>query len=1075
LQALGIIPPFELLESTALVEKDGLERLLAYITNLAKRVTNGRLSVLHRHHVTAFVLQIIDNVGDGRVDHLWWACFVQICRDIYIVHGKDPKDPENQYPSSLNQLAKVWVDETAKQQSGLPLLPLHRIEDVILAKLMSERGVRKLWREAFVMLSRHLHVWPEIPLDDTVVEVKTKGSQCRVLNIVSSVTEPERDEDLNGIVKRLVQTSPSPPRLGETPVYTDEKDLVFADFGDFGPDKGFAFLHHPRADLKKSAEETWVSLTWDGDAKRDSRRPPFTGPLTVYLVFMNLHPETAHENRPWLKLDGWQEIEGKRVPTVKQHTKNAREDSLVVQGLLGNGLNNGFPSDRIRGLGMVTPMTEVYRKTFGLLHSQEAIIDLKGMNCEQGSTRGNHLDPVFVFFQVERMQMPDAQSFDDAHYSYFGRSRLYRNLWEFFDKSEVIRQAEVERQRTSEVLNSSRSRSEGSAQLSSRASTQGSVGDGIASATQKALDSAVGSNMIDLTPDGPDLIQAIFLKRYAMEHPPTFEKTNSNLKVGEPELLQLAIERSERHTGKRKCVWFQPMDQEFFIEDMAFVEFDVAEYEQFRFQATMRRCDAGSSTPRGRVKTSVKALALLRNGEIVHRVAPPQEDSSEGGIVIKFKEKTVIDQLNFVTYGQGDDPMRWTISGRKKPTDAWKLLCERTSSYPLDKGSELVEIGKRQAGGIWHHEGNDWLRLRGLWFDAFHELLGALDMQVDRAAAWSLWRIVLSCKHEPIVHQNYPGFVTVADVKTALLQLMGDEPFLSDDLFSWWNVESRLALQEISKRKVYASICAKTPDFHGAPNLVRWVDMRKRLNTCILRSKPYLEKRSATGRTTSSSKQYIVGSLWFEVLYDVVISSMPERYSREEVREYYDAYANKSTGLLPVDRVYDVIAKLGRPGLKFLEFSRFVKNLGIEVDQRSLRLAFNRVDIDQSFTLDADDVECGITLLLRGVLPRQVLQRAGLSTEQIVRHVAFWLLILLVVFFFIVVSFVALLNGKSGAAASGLQSAVAGLAAFGVNSEGSRDTSSAEVHDVVDSSLEASLGSSARLASQKEGGGGSRS
>ena len=63
---------------------------------------------------------------------------------------------------------------------------------------------------------------------------------------------------------------------------------------------------------------------------------------------------------------------------------------------------------------------------------------------------------------------------------------------------------------------------------------------------------------------------------------------------------------------------------------------------------------------------------------------------------------------------------------------------------------------------------------------------------------------------------------------------------------------------------------------------------------------------------------------------------MPEVPGRDEVKEHYLSYVNPQSGLLPMDRIYDVIAKLGRPGMKYDAFEEFTKKLGLQIHQREL-------------------------------------------------------------------------------------------------------------------------------------------
>ena len=92
------------------------------------------------------------------------------------------------------------------------------------------------------------------------------------------------------------------------------------------------------------------------------------------------------------------------------------------------------------------------------------------------------------------------------------------------------------------------------------------------------------------------------------------------------------------------------------------------------------------------------------------------------------------------------------------------------------------------------NEGVEWKRMRGIWFDAFCELLDRLELPVDRGSAWSLWRRFVSFKYDPVIVQKTPGFVTIRDFKETLFALMRDEPFLSDTTFLEFNEVPHLQL-----------------------------------------------------------------------------------------------------------------------------------------------------------------------------------------------------------------------------------------------------------------------------------------
>merc|ERR1712194_790563 len=99
----------------------------------------------------------------------------------------------------------------------------------------------------------------------------------------------------------------------------------------------------------------------------------------------------------------------------------------------------------------------------------------------------------------------------------------------------------------------------------------------------------------------------------------------------------------------------------------------------------------------------------------------------------------------------------------------------------------------------------------------------------------------VSFKYPPFADQVVPGFITVAAARAALLNVMKDEPFMSDQTFEDFNVESRLDFEDKFVHRLYNQICSVTPDYRGATNLVAWKDFKRLLRKHVLKSKPYLE------------------------------------------------------------------------------------------------------------------------------------------------------------------------------------------------------------------------------------------
>eukprot|EP00928_Gymnodinium_smaydae_P028743 TRINITY_DN21849_c0_g2_i1.p1 TRINITY_DN21849_c0_g2~~TRINITY_DN21849_c0_g2_i1.p1 ORF type:complete len:2261 (-),score=305.86 TRINITY_DN21849_c0_g2_i1:45-6827(-) len=1107
LQAVEVLPPLRVMLAKA--GENHLKQQIEGLMQEVKRHTNGHL-VLRNHDVNVLLSRLTDLVGDGRVDHLWWGAFKTICLNLYVYHPDGIDSSGQRYPCTISDLEEVWGLETLNMSL---LLQAQRIDDVVLAGLMTKQGRKKIWREAFILLARHLHVWPEIPIDDAVVEIVADGADksAVVLSNVPCKVMPELDkfgrvtkplQDLSPSVRKTRGLGDGPPRLGQ-PVFQDD-DYAIESFGDFSPESGFAMLHFSRKALQHPSDEKWLTIDWDRDAKQSeggvdtSNEPPFPGPLKVYMVFYNLHPTKKHRNHLWIKRQEWQKQKGMVAPTVASLDELERRSAVsgTSRVSLGDVFASmpdygGFPApDWIEGEDGEgkTPEIEILMKefdSFGQFGAADSAITLMGLNSKE---------PVLIFFQTQRTSIPEPNSFKDAHEAPFLRSDFFKKHWRYFDIAEQLFAAEglAVRPATRKSTLASARRATGGVACSSKGPAAVAEDEEVLVRKESVavlnalvdLDvsdcdfdmSVEESGAIDVSPDGPDLIGALFTKHYVVNSMEGMlsEPKNEALRIITPERLRLGYTVEQRHTERRRPVWLRGVCQGFFVEDLDFVELDTLQHKHYLFKALDVR-DRKIVPEDGPVPTKVKHLALLHKGVVVWDSANPTEvasmrDDPSGGIAISFKEPTQIDQLDFVTYGQPLDPCKWKIlSGDGDPVvwDNEHPVSVRELSYPLDNGEELVQVGRKQDGQIWHRIGDTWLQTRGVWFDAFVELLTALGLQMDRNAAWSLWRTMLSFKYEPIAAQSPPGFISIADAKAALMSIMATQPFLSDQTFSNFNSESRLELQDVFAKRMYKKICSKTPDYRGAPNLVSWKDFSKYLRRHIENSKPHIDRKEVSG-DGHADVHYVVGGMWMEPLYQVIVSSMPEVPKREEIRAHFDTYADRKTGLLPVDRTYDLIAKLGRPGLKFEQFVGFVRRLGFNANDKALDLTFNQIDIDQSHTLDALEAECGLNLLMRSVLPKQVLMLAGLQTEQIIIQVMATLMVLVIVFLFLALSFASLLEGHVGGVYSLIQSVVAGGAALAANFEGGA-VGGSRVEEYILRLLERCIGAAARhAASQAE-------
>jgi len=313
--------------------------------------------------------------------------------------------------------------------------------------------------------------------------------------------------------------------------------------------------------------------------------------------------------------------------------------------------------------------------------------------------------------------------------------------------------------------------------------------------------------------------------------------------------------------------------------------------------------------------------------------------------------------------------------------------------------------------------------------------------------------------------QQPPGFISVADANESVMGLMNDDPFISDRIFAMFNRDVHLDLDDVHALQLYDKFCETTPDYRGARNLMAWDDFAKCFQDHVLKSKPYLEIDG------DKNEHYAIGSLWFELLYQIVISAVPEAPSRQDVRQLYDHYVNPKTGLMPMDRTYDVILRLGAYGLKFEQFKIFTARLGMTISEPTLLAAFQEVDMDQSQTLSKDEVKSVLSVLLRYTLAKDLLRQTGYSTKQIVLCVLGAVLLLCVVFAFLILSFWSLLGGST--TESGIHSLVqSGLAIMSSTIIGQSNSGQAEgdINPYLDRLLEATLGPGVRKAIRREKG-----
>ena len=154
----------------------------------------------------------------------------------------------------------------------------------------------------------------------------------------------------------------------------------------------------------------------------------------------------------------------------------------------------------------------------------------------------------------------------------------------------------------------------------------------------------------------------------------------------------------------------------------------------------------------------------------------------------------------------------------------------------------------------------------------------------------------------------------------------------------------------------------------------------------------------------------------------------------------YDSFLDPATGLLPADRVVAVIGNLGRPGLKFEQFSVLIQKIGFSLSDEQLKAIFLAVDLDQSFVMDASEAILGIGLLVSDYIPKLCLEEASLSTVQIVRYVLRVCMLAFFIFSFILIAFncfisYSSLGSSDSTVASVTQTVLLGVASTGLNEE----------------------------------------
>eukprot|EP00933_Yihiella_yeosuensis_P037866 TRINITY_DN31864_c1_g1_i1.p1 TRINITY_DN31864_c1_g1~~TRINITY_DN31864_c1_g1_i1.p1 ORF type:complete len:626 (+),score=100.11 TRINITY_DN31864_c1_g1_i1:269-1879(+) len=372
---------------------------------------------------------------------------------------------------------------------------------------------------------------------------------------------------------------------------------------------------------------------------------------------------------------------------------------------------------------------------------------------------------------------------------------------------------------------------------------------------------------------------------------------------------------------------------------------------------------------------------------------------------------------------------------------------------------------------LWSKEHGAWSRMRGIWFDAFEELLVNLGLEMDRQSAWALFRRFSSTKEIPTV--GFGGMWSPGDepgglvpvyfgdshnpdedmgIVNALEHLQSKVPFLSDATFLEFNRLSGLHMDPDIAVRLYNQICKRTPNYQGALNLVAWRDFETELREHIQQRTHQLE---IVLQGEKEPTRFRVGGIWFEPLYNVVITCMPEVPAWSEVHEIYLSYVDSKTGLCPLSKVYDIITKLGRPGLKFEQFSSFINRLGMHVDMHTQRKCFQTVDIEQNNTLDSSEMKSGMNLLFRQMVPELILKQNQLQPEQIFFHVSCSLGILLLIFSFLELSFVALLGPNGGSKLnSALQSIIAAGVAVATQSRQNNNYDDKQLRSVVSSDLE---------------------
>jgi len=273
------------------------------------------------------------------------------------------------------------------------------------------------------------------------------------------------------------------------------------------------------------------------------------------------------------------------------------------------------------------------------------------------------------------------------------------------------------------------------------------------------------------------------------------------------------------------------------------------------------------------------------------------------------------------------------------------------------------------------------------------------------------------------VEDWYWGFCEPFVIQQNLLKVLRHTPFVSKTMFRVFLEHAGIDLptgiidhlwdNDLEKNFPLQLRWGGSKDIVKVHGLVSLADCWKRLKHLIY------DTGKSWFTTAQEKKEYhidqmYIGGIWFAPFYNTLMSQCNVVEPEQSLRQIYDAYLDSQTGLMPVNNVYDAIERIGRPGLTYEHFKRFVEKLGISIDDQHVEATFQQVDVNENHCLDKEELKASALLLLAQTLPRMLLEKQNLTVELIVPHIVMLLAVLVLVFLFLLLSFKSFVGGSVG-------------------------------------------------------------